>query len=299
MEQYLRKVRLTAKGKGGSIVINPGALSMHELKIAFTITKSISSTQNSASIRIWNLSEATRYALGKELDDVTLEAGYYPPEGGNNVGIIFNGQIRDIEHSREGNDIISELSCGDADKAFRHATIAKTYPKGTEVKTVVDDIYKELAKDGVTKGEWKFPDNTPTFKRPYSVCGTCKRELDTLGRGKDFYWSVQNGVMEVVPGNGFIGGVVMLSSQTGLVDTPSITDNGVKAKALLNPEIRPNRRVQIISEVLEMNAENGMYRVGECTYSGDNRDGSEFHVSFTGEAIKGGKVDEGTWKDLK
>lgn len=292
MEQYLRKVRFRAGGIG----INQGGLNLHDLKIAFSVTKGVSSTQNSARIELYNLSEGTRNALGKELDDVVLEAGYYPPTGGNNVGVIFKGQIRDIEHKREGENIVTTLTCGEGDKAFRKATISKSYPAGTEVKTVVEDIYKELAKEGIDRGEWKFPEDIPKFKRPYAVCGSCKREMDTLGRGKDFYWSVQNGVMEVIPGDGYIGGMIVLSPESGLIDTPTITDNGVKASALLNPEVRPNRRVRIISQTLEMNSENGEYRVGECTYSGDNRDG-KFEVALTGESVKGGKVDEGVWKD--
>lgn len=292
MQQYLRKVRFKAGGSGGAISINAGGINLHDLKISFNVTKSISSSQNSATIEIWNLAEKSRNALGKELDDVTLEAGYLPPEGGGNVGIIFKGQIRDVEHKRSGPDIITTLSCGEGDKAFRGATIAKTYPKGTEVETVVEDIYKQLEAEGIDRGEWKFPDDMPAFKRPYTVCGGCKRELDNIGRGKGFYWSVQNGTMEIIPGDGYIGDVVMLSPQTGLVEVPTITDNGVKAKALLNPEIRPNRRVQIKSEVLEMNAENGEYRVSECTYAGDNLDGT-MTVSITGEAVKGAKVDEG------
>lgn len=292
MQQYLRKVRLKAGGSGGSISINAGGTNLHDLKIGFNITKSLSSSQNTATIEIWNLAEASRNALGKELDDITLEAGYLPPTGGGNVGIIFKGQIRDVEHTRQGPDIITTLSCGEGDKAFRKATIAKTYPAGTKVETVVEDIYAQLEAEGIDRGEWKFPDELPPFKRPYTVCGGCKRELDNIGRGKDFYWSVQNGTMEIIPGDGYIGDVVILSPQTGLIDVPTITDNGVKAKALLNPEIRPNRRVQIKSEVLEMNAENGEYRVSECTYAGDNRDGS-FTVSITGESVKGAKVDEG------
>lgn len=292
MQQYLRKVRFKAGGSGGSISINAGGINLHDLKIGFSISKSISSSQNTATIEIWNLAEKSRNALGKELDDVTLEAGYMPPGGGGNVGIIFKGQIRDVEHTRSGADIITKLSCGEGDKAFRGATIAKTYPKGTKVETVVEDIYAELEAKGIDRGEWKFPDELPPFKRPYTVCGGCKRELDNIGRGRDFYWSVQNGTMEIIPGDGYIGDVVVLSPQTGLIDVPTITDNGVKAKALLNPEIRPNRRVQIKSEVLEMNAENGEYRVSECTYAGDNRDG-DFTVSITGEAVKGAKVDEG------
>lgn len=292
MQQYLRKVRFKAGGSGGSISINAGGVNLHDLKIGFNVSKSISSSQNTAEIEIWNLAEASRNALGKELDDVTLEAGYLPPQGGGNVGIIFKGQIRDVEHRRQDADIITTLSCGEGDKAFRSATIAKTYPKGTAVETVIKDIYSELEAKGIDRGEWKFPDDLPPFKRPYTVCGGCKREMDNLGRGKDFYWSVQNGTMEIIPGDGYIGDIVMLSPQTGLIDTPTITDNGVRAKALLNPEIRPNRRVQIKSDTLEMNAENGEYRVSECTYAGDNRDGN-FTVTITGESVKGGKVDEG------
>lgn len=298
MRQYLRKVKLTAKGDGGSLSINSDDSSINDLKIEFNITKGISSTNNSATIRIYNLKESSRNALGKELDDITLEAGYSPPEGGGNVGVIFRGQIRDVEHTRWDADIVTTLSCGEGDKATRNAVISKTYPSGTKVDTVLEDIYKEFEKEGVTRGEWKLPDKTPSFKRPYSVCGSCKREADTLGRGHGFYWSIQNGTMEVIPSNGYIGGVVVLSPDTGLIDVPTITDNGVRARALLNPEVRPNRRVRIESDVLEMNAQDNEYRVSEVTYAGDNRDGN-FTITITGESVKGGKVDEGKWKDKK
>src|SRR5690606_3380684 len=131
---------LEASGSGGSLQINMGGTATHDLKIAFTIRKGLSSTQNSAEIKIWNLSESSRNAIGKELDDIQLEAGYLPPEGGGNVGIIFKGQMRDVLHTREGNDIITTLSCGEGDKPFRNATISKTYPAGTEVQTVMEDI---------------------------------------------------------------------------------------------------------------------------------------------------------------
>ena len=292
MEQFLRKVRLTARGKGGSLLINQGGFNPHDIKIAFEVGKTISSTQNYARIRIFNLTESHRNAMGKELDDITLEAGYMPPTGGDNVGIIFKGQIRDVEHRREGADIITEISCGEGDKAFRKATISKTYTAGTDVQEVVEDIYRELEKEGIDRGEWKFPEDIPKFKRPYSVCGSCKRELDTLARGKNFYASVQNGTLEIIPGDGYVGSLILLTPETGLIGVPTITDNGVKVIALLNPAIRPNRPVRIESQTLEMNAENGEYRVSECVYSGDNREG-DFIVAITGESIKAKKVDEG------
>lgn len=299
MKQYIRKVRVTAEGSSGAgFIVNPmDEADTHEMRVEFSVSKGISSTQNSLTIKIYNLKKASRDALGKELDTVTLEAGYTPPGGGKgNVGIIAKAQIRDIEHKQSGPDIITEISCGEGDKAFRKATTSKTYKAGTEVKEVVEDLYKELEKQGVKRGEWKFPEDIPKFKRPYSTCGSCKTELDTLSRGKNFHWSVQNGVMEVIPGDGYIGGIVSLDAESGLIGTPTITDNGVKAIALLNPEIRPNRRVKISSQTLEMNAEGGEYRVSECTYSGDNY-GGDFIVSITGESINKKKVDEGKAQD--
>jgi hypothetical protein len=290
VEQYLRKCRATFTG---GFIVNPGGILKHEMKIEFEVTKNVSSTANTANISIYNLTESHRNAIGKEFDEITLEAGYYPPSGGNNVGIIFKGNIRDVAHKRSGADIITTISCGDGDKALRKAVTNKSYPKGTPVKTVVNDLYGELAKEGVTRGEWKFPDDMePNYKRPYATCGSCAMEMNTIGRGKKFYWNIQNQAMEIIPGDGYIGMVAVISPETGMIDTPTITDNGCRVSTLLNPEIRPNRRVKVESSVIEMNADNGIYRVTEASFRGDNFDG-DFRVDVTGEAVKGGKVDEG------
>jgi hypothetical protein len=293
MDQYLRKVRATFPG---GFVVNPGGILKHEMMISFDVTKGISSSANTANIDLYNLTESHRNAVGKELDEVILEAGYYPPTGGNNVGIIFKGNIRDVSHKRSGSDIITTISCGDGDKALRKGVINKSYPKNTPIKTVVDDLYKELAKEGVTRGEWKFPDDVektnPNYKRPYAACGSCARELNTIGRGKKFYWSIQNGTMEIIPSDGYIGQLAVISPDTGMIDTPTLTDNGCRVSTLLNPEIRPNRRVKVESSIIELNAANGIYRVTESTFRGDNR-GDDFRVDVTGEAIQGNKVDEG------
>ncbi|MEH7876958.1 hypothetical protein V7799_04515 [Rhizobium laguerreae] len=287
----MRKVRATFNG---GLAINPGGINPHDIRIEFNIDKDTSSSPNSAEITIFNLSESHRNSVGKEFDAITLEAGYIPPEGDGNVGVIFKGAVRDVEHRREGPNILTIISCGDGSKALRRATISKSFPKGTPVKDVVDELAKQIEKEGVSRGEWKFPDDveSKTFKRPYAVCGSCVRELDTIGRGNGFYWNIQNETMEIVPGDGFIGGVVLISPETGMIGTPAITDNGVRVAALLNPEIRPNRRVQLKSETLEMNGDDGLYRVTSVSYSGNNMDG-EFKVDVTGEAVKSGKVDEG------
>ncbi|MBB4063693.1 phage protein [Gellertiella hungarica] len=290
MLQYLRKVRASFSG---GFVVNPGGINKHDLMIEFSITKDLSSSANSAEITLWNLNEDHRNAVGKVFDEITMEAGYIPPGGAGNVGVIFKGAVRDVEHTREGPDIKTTIRCGDGARALRKATISKSFPKGTPIKDVIEEIQKEMEKQGVKRGEWKFPDQMPEkFKRPYAVCGLCRDELDTIGRGQKFYWSLQNETLEIVPGDGFIGGVVLITPETGMIGTPAITDNGVTVKALLNPEVRPGRRVQVQSQTLQMNGADGMYRVSSVTFTGDNMTGP-FEMDIEGEALSGGKVNEG------
>ncbi|KQT52228.1 phage protein [Aureimonas sp. Leaf460] len=289
---YLRKVRVILKGSAGSKVINPGDSTDDQLQIEFSVSKTMSSTQNTASIDIWNLAEATRNAMGKEFDRIELEAGYISPDDVSTVGTIFIGELRDVEHTRERDDIITHFECGDGDAAVRRATISKTYRAGTPVKEVVEGLRAEFEKQGVTRGELKGLDDLPPFKRPYSMCGSCSREMDRLSRQHGFQWSLQNETFETVPADGHVGGMVLLTPDTGLIGVPTITDKGVKVGALLNPQIRPGRRVRIESHVLEMNSEGGVYRVASVTFSGNNRSG-DFKASIEGEKIASGKVDKG------
>lgn len=292
MQQWLRKARVTFSGSKGLYTINPSPDVYQELRISFSVSRGISGSANTFEINLWNLSPDHRNRIGREFDDVTLEAGYIPPGESGNVGIISKGQVRDVEHKRVGPDIVTSVSCGDGDAAYRKATISKTIPSGTPIPDVVEQLYKELETQGIDKGEWVFPDDIRTLKRPYSMCGGCARELNLLGRSNGFYWSIQNQIMEIIPGNGSLPGMVQIDQSSGMIDTPTITDNGVKVKALLNPQIRPNRQIQIISETLELNGSDNIYRVSQVDFKGDNMNGN-FIAIVHGESINENKVDEG------
>lgn len=290
MRQWLRKTRVTFVD---GFIINPSdEVETHELRVAFDVSKSISGSPNKFELKIWNLNASHRNSIGNEFDSVELEAGYAPPEGDGNLSTIAKGFVRDVQHDRDGPDIITTVSCGDGDKAHRGAAISQTFPTGTPVKDVVTGVYNKMEEYDVDKGEWKFPEDIRTLKRPYSICGGCVREMDILGRGNGFYWSIQDGVMEVIPTDGNLPGEVLINARSGMIGSPTITDNGVKVKCLLNPAIRPNRTVKIESEVLEMNSQGSVYRVSKVDFSGDNIQG-DFIASVHGEAINGDKVDEG------
>ena len=288
MQRYLRKARVTFPG---GFTVNPlQQVTTSELRVTFDCTRGISGSPNTFSIEIYNLTSGNRNAVGRELQNVVLEVGYLPPTGGGHIGTIASGQIRDWAHRIEGNDIITTVSCGDGDAAYRRATTSKTIPAGSSVPDAVEQIASDMQKHGVTKGEWKFPDDVKTYARPYSMCGCSARELDVLGRGAGFYWSIQNGALEVFPGSSYLPGVTEIG---GLIGSPEITDNGVLITAQIEPNIRPGRLVRCSSRLIEMNAKDNTYRVGQVDFSGDNTRG-EWKMVVHGESLlANGDVDEG------
>jgi len=289
MDYWLRKIRITFRGEGGSLVVNPGNNTDQQLFVSVTVEKSISGKANDAIVRIHNLKESSRNSIGSEFTDVEIEAGYIPVNGASNIGLIFSGQVRDFTHDREGTEIVTTVTVGDGDKAIRKATISKTYSAGTPKEDVMEDIFAEFEGYGVKKGEWVFPEMEP-FIRPYSIAGACSRYANEIGRYNGFYWNIQNQVMEIIPGEEALPQVTVINRDTGMVGYPKITDNGVRVSVLVNPEVRPNRLIEVKSETVPQ--ADGEYRVGRIDYSLDNHDG-DFYMHIHGEKAVGGVVDEG------
>lgn len=289
---YLRKARVTLSGAGGGVVVGerPADPMKEPLKVAFSCEASISGSPNTATIDIWNLASSTRNSVGKEFDQIQLDAGYTETlYGQGNVAILFKGYIRDVEHRREGVDIITHIECGDGDKAYREGVVNETMDEGTKPKDMVEKLYSKM--EGVQRGDMLGLDDLPAYKRPVTLYGPVSREMNKLGRSHGFYWSIQNGVLETIPADGYIPQEVIVSPQTGMIGVPTITDSGIKVACLLNPQIRPNRVIIVQSETLEMNTgeASARFRVDQASYSGDNRDG-DFKVEIQGTKITGGKA---------
>lgn len=287
--QWKRIVRVTLSGKGGS-------LSVENLKLEFSVKKSLGSKQNEATISIWNLTPSHRAQLGEEFDKIELEAGY--EEAG--ASIIFKGNIREAKHTLEGGgggaDVKSEIECGDGDKGVNKGAISKTFPKGTKPKKMIEALVKEMP--DVELGEMKGIDDLPASKRPTSLFGWSFRRLDDLGRAHAFYWSIQNGRFEAMKNDAHLSETIRLSKDTGLVGSVEITDKGIKCKALLNPRVAPGRVVDVQSGFLDEGSGRGkqpsdrgggLFRVATCTFSGGNRQ-EEFYVDLEANRVQGGKV---------
>jgi hypothetical protein len=283
--QWKRIVRVTFEGSGGKLTVE-------NLAISFNIARTIGSKQNTAGISIWNLTASHRKQLGDEFDKVTLECGY---EGGN-VGVIFKGNVSDVTTSQDGADILSEIECGDGDKAIQKGGASKTFPAGTKPKVIVEYLARTLP--DVTLGEIKGLDDLPATKRPYSVFGHSWRELDTLGRTHAFYWSIQNGEFIALKADRTMGEVAVISKETGMIGPAEVTDKGVKVKCLLNPTLAPGKTIRVRSAFLDEESGRekrdsdeggGLFRIASVTFEGGNRQ-EAFYAAIEANRVSGGKV---------
>lgn len=285
VRQWIRRVEVTATGKAGTLTVR-------DLKIDFSVSKGIGSKQNTATIAVWNLTSSHRKQLGEEFDTVELKVGYRDGP----LSTIFKGNIRDVTHTKETADVKSEMECGDGDEAFSKGAVSKTFPAGTKPKEIVEYLAGEMP--GATKGEMKGLDDLPAYKRPVTVFGWSWSEMDKIGREQGLYWSIQNGQVEAMKSDEHLQGTTVLSSETGMIGIPEITDKGVKVKALLNPNIAPGRLIDVRSDFLDEESGRdkrktdqggGVFRVSDVTFSGSNRS-EEFYVEAEGSRVEGGKV---------
>lgn len=285
VRQWWRVVEVTVSGKAGTLTVR-------DLRIDFEVSKGIGSKQNTATISIWNLTASHRKQLGEELDKIELKVGYRDGP----LSTIFKGNIRDVTHTKDTADVKSEMECGDGDEAFSKGAVSKTFPAGTKPKEIVEYLAGEMP--GATKGEMKGIDDLPAYKRPVTLFGWSWSEMDKIGREQGFYWSIQNGQVEALKNDQVLQGTTVLSSETGMLSIPEVTDKGVKIKALLNPEIAPGRQIDVRSDFLDEGSGRdkrktdqggGIFRVSDVTFTGSTRS-EEYYVEAEASRVEGGKV---------
>jgi hypothetical protein len=90
--------------------------------------------------------------------------------------------------------------------------------------------------------------------------------LTRLTRSLGLEWTIQNGAIQFLSLNApLVGQAVLLSSETGMVGSPSVDNKGVlSVQTLLIPDIFPGRQI-----VVEGKRLSGSYRCEVCRYTGD------------------------------
>lgn len=288
--QYLRKVTLLVGKADGE------ALDLSKLRIKFKIKKTDAETPNVAEIEVYNLEADTSMRIQKEFTEVILQAGYE-----ENFGVIFRGTAKQILRGREENGVDSYLAiaASDGDAAYNFAVVNTTLAAGATQRDQIAAAARPMASRGVTEGY--VPDvGGQALPRGKVMYGNSREYLRQSADASDTSWSIQDGKMQFVPRTGLLPGqAVELTSASGLIGTPEQTNDGIKIKCLINPNIKqggvvsirdsevkaakagkffqqPNKKGEVDERAPVKIDKDGLYKVLRADYMGDTH-GQEWY----------------------
>lgn len=276
--QYIRRCNLLVGKASGE------GLDLSSLRIQFKIKKSDAQTPNTAEIRVYNLAPNTAKQIREEFKTVVLQAGYE-----SNYGVIFHGNIKQVRLGREnGTDSYIDIAAGDGDDAYNYAVVNATLAAGAKQSDQINAAAGAMSSRGVSKG-YIGETGGAALPRGKVMYGNARDYLRQSAQASETTWSVQDGKLQVVPLTSVLPNqAVLLTSKTGLVGTPEQTNDGIKAKCLLNPMLKIGVRVKINEENVALAklpdsskdatankpadiSKDGIYRLLVVEHSGDTR----------------------------
>lgn len=191
-------------------------------------------TPNVAVIRVYNPSWATVQAMVHEFTRVTISAGYL----NGRFGTIFDGWITQFKFGGETPvDKFVEMYAQDSDVAFNHATVNRVLMPGfNSPQSIGEAISQAFQEKGTTNFDVSNLGITPTA-RPYVLYGMGVDHMDVVTRTTNTIWSLQNGKLVVIPASGanVANETLEVNALTGLIGFPTLTNDGLEFRTLLNP----------------------------------------------------------------
>ncbi len=261
MSKYFNRTIQVLTGVRGSET----ALSLTGSRVEFMVKKTNKRTNNSAQIRIYNLSNATVAEFEKKNAIATLNAGY---EQGLGAGTLISGDISDIKTERNGGDIATVLDLSDGTNIIREKTVSVAMSGSVTVQNALKKIADNIG----------LPLNisepiTAKYQSGFACYGAPMDAIDKICRKIKYLYSVENGVLNLWPANGVKKtSVINLSPSTGLIGRPEkITidkKNGWSIKGLLSPSVVVGGRVQVASETVS-----GVLKINNLIHTGDTHGG--------------------------
>lgn len=221
------------------------------LRLTFKVTQTLDSKQNTADATISNLSAETRGRLAAlKRPTFVIEAGYT-----ETLATVFLGRAHFINSLSESPGWITKIAASDGHEGARvvNAALAPGATLAQAIETLAASAGVNAEKAIADARAGKFDGPAPTFYSGLVLCGTICNEMDKLAKTSGFNWSIEGGELKIwSPNQTSTEEAVVLSPETGLIGSPErIADKKnpsrtmYKARSLLQPLLRPGRRVRI------------------------------------------------------
>lgn len=292
------------------LIIGPSGadgISIKDLRISFSIEKTATETLNTSTIRVYNLSDASR-KLFTPNNAVVLKAGYSDDVG---AVTIFIGIIRRSLTLREGPDWVTDLELDDGLIAYRDSKTSVSFAPGSLGVNVLEGV---ASKFGLPLSKLPSEILSKTYPQGFSFVGRVRECMTKVCNYLGLEWSIQNQEIQVIKKGGHVERTALLiSSNTGMLDSPELESktmsdklaakqgittksdgvtvkksdkltvsgnppkdrlevNGYKVRTLLQPTILPGSLIQLQAKGID-----NFFRVEKVTHQGDTH-GKEFET---------------------
>jgi hypothetical protein len=248
------------------------------LKFSFSVERDKTEMPNSAEVKVWGLSKATRQRLEAQLDlTCRITAGY-----GDAPGEIFFGVVQDAETIHEGPDrVLRVVLDEEGGNEYMSKEVAYAAPKSTSLKTVLTELIKATGQKlgNASQLTPKFTSSgSAALESGYVAHGSAVFELNLFCRSCGIDWSFQDGQFTgALSGQAYRKDGPLFAPQTGLINVRLDRRGNVEGKALLTPDLRPGVGFRVESDQV-----NGDFITSATTHAGDNYDEGSWHVMFHG-----------------
>ena len=200
---------------------------------------------------------------------------------------IYSGDITKVRIQRDGLDFVLTLECSDGHVAYTQSRAKTTLKAGATDKQIVEEIQKTMPK--VQAGAIDIP-NKRQLPRGRVLNGDSREVLNRVARNNNADWSIQDGSLVFLPKDKVLSDeAVLISQDTGMINAPEQTDDGLEITCLLNPALQIGGLIKLESIIEYFNGE---YKVVKLAHSGDGI-GGDWHSKMTVVGGKFQKVDGG------
>jgi hypothetical protein len=252
-------------------------LVISELDCTFKVQRTLRPNPNACELTVYKLTREHRAQIStRKKQYVQIEAGY--TEG---TSRIFAGDVRKAESENDGKDWVTKIHAGDGERAYTTARVSRSFGPDTSVESVVRAVAESL---GVGLGNSlealagaSLSNVGQAFPAGVVIDGKASREMTALMNSCGLEWSVQEGVLQILPkSTATTVPALVLSPSTGLIGTPAVGKGKiVKARTLIQPGLTPGHRVQL----RDTEGPTGLFRIETTEYSGQT-DGKDWYADL-------------------
>ena len=282
-----------------------GGLAFEKLFIKFEVKREVDSASASGKIEIYNLNESNETRIRERGQPIKLLAGY-----GDRLDLLAEGTTGNINREREGLDRITRIEYRGNVELLIGATFNRAYRGLVPVRHIVRDAIEGRAArrppprhiveavgtgdlsalpgiQGLSLGALDAIPGDAT-EMDFSFGGPVKKLLTQLLRPLEVEWYEDNGIIRFSRrGMSTDDRVVMISEDSGMIGSPTITEKGIKVRMLLDPRLGLDSRIRVESRVRGRAASgdaanqrvfeaSGEHKVLSLVHQGDNRGGEFF-----------------------